>query len=102
MRVLEFPVRIAGEQLATVEQGSPQEAAQVAQAVVSTVLRERLLAPDFGIMDPVGVGVHASEVVAAMAICEPDLVVLDVEVSGPVDSRQSVSVSVEWGDDSGV
>lgn len=99
MRVLEFPVRIAGEAFATVEQGSAQEASQVARAVVSTTLRERPLAPDFGVMDPVGVGVHASEVVAAMAICEPDLVVLDVKVSGPVDSRQHVSVSVEWGED---
>ena len=96
MRVLAHPFRLDGSgSFATVPQGSPAQAQQVAVAVVSTILGERDLAPDFGIFDPVAVGLSSAEVVAAMAICEPDLTVTGVDIS-QLGDRQSVSVSVVW------
>lgn len=96
MRVLGFPLRIASGGFQTVEQWSQAEAAMIAGAVVSTVLRERPLAPDFGCMDPVGVGVSTAEVAAAIAIGEPDLEVLGVDVAPVAESRLPVRVSVQW------
>jgi len=96
MRVLSFPLRIASGGFATVEQWSPAEATMIAGAVVATSLRERPLAPDFGVMDPVGVGVSAAEAAAAVALGEPDLEVIGVTVSPTVESRQPVQVSVRW------
>lgn len=96
MRVLAHPFRLDGSgAFATVTQGGAAQAQQIGVAVVSTTLGERDLAPDFGIFDPVGVGVSRAEVVAAMAICEPDLDVLDVTTSQTGD-RQAVSVTVAW------
>lgn len=97
MRVFSHPLRIDPDgSFATVEQGSARQAQQVAIAVVSTSLRERPLAPDFGVMDPVGVGVSAAEAAAAVALGEPDLEVIGVTVSPTVESRQPVQVSVRW------
>ena len=96
MRVLAFPLRISSGTFATVEQWSPGEATMIAAAIVATRLRERPLAPDFGVMDPIGVGVSGAEVAAAIALGEPDLEVLGVEVAATADARQPVSVSVRW------
>lgn len=96
MRVLAFPLRIVSGSFATVEQWSPAEASMIAGAVVSTSLRERPLAPDFGVMDPIGVGVSAAEVAAAVALGEPDLEVIGVDVAPVAESRLPVRVSVQW------
>jgi hypothetical protein len=96
MRVLAFPLRIASGSFATVEQWSPAEATMIAGSVVATRLRERPLAPDFGCMDPIGVGVSAAEVSAAIALSEPDLEVIGVVVAPTAESRQPVQVSVRW------
>jgi len=94
-RVLAFPVRIEGGAFATVEQGGSRDAVSLARAIVAIGLRERALAPDFGVMDRIGQGVSASEVVAAVVLCEPDLQVVEVSVSQRGD-RQAVNVSVAW------
>lgn len=95
MRVLAHPFRLDGSgAVATVEQGSLIHAAQLAQAVVATVVGERELAPDFGIPDPTGRGVSVEGIVAAIGICEPDLTVVSVEVDG--GEQQDVSITVAW------
>lgn len=99
MRVLAHPLRVHGGQFATVEQGSPRHLQQLAAAIVSTRLGERPLAPDVGIVDPAGVGLSESEVVAALAVAEPDVQVLNVTISGPTAGRQQVAVTVAWADD---
>lgn len=95
MRVLAFPLRIESGAFSTVEQGSGVQAQQLAQMIVGTILRERELAPDFGVFDPVGVGVSKAEMVAAVDLCEPDLRVTDVSVA-QTGGRQDVRVSVVW------
>ncbi len=100
MRVFSHPLRIDPDgSFATVEQGSLQQAQQLAIGIVSTFLSERPLAPDFGIFDPVAVGITRAEVAAAVDLCEPDLTVVDMAINGPTDSRQSVAVTVAWLDD---
>jgi hypothetical protein len=95
MRVLSFPLRIEGEAFSSIEQDSDRQAQQLAQMIVGTRLRERPLAPDFGTFDPVGVGVSGSEMVAAVALSEPDLEVVEVAVSRDGD-REKASITVRW------
>lgn len=98
MRVLAHPLRLDGSgSFATVEQSSVANAQQLAVCVASTVLGERELAPDFGVFDPVAVGVSRAEVTAAMALCAPDVTVVDVQTK-VADGRQAVQVSVRWAD----
>ena len=100
MKVLAHPLRLDGNgSFAVVEQGGPPQAQQLALAIHSTFTQERPLAPDFGIVDPVGTGLTAGEVRAAVALCEPDLTVLDVTITGPTDHRQRVVVTVAWADE---
>ena len=96
MRVFAHPLRLDGDgHIATVEQGSAVHAQQLTIAIVSTHLGERALAPDFGIFDPVAVGTSRAEIVAAVDLCEPDLMVTGVEFS-QTEGRQAVSVTVAW------
>lgn len=96
MRALAHPLRLDSEgAFATVEQGGAREARQLAAGIVSTTLGERPLAPDMGIFDPVTVGLSRGEVVAAIGLGEPDLVVVDVAI-GRAGDRQSVAVTVAW------
>ena len=96
MRVFSHPLRLDGDgAFATIEQDSLDQAQQLAIGIVSTFLGERLLAPDFGIFDPVAVGTSIAEVTAAVDLCEPDLTVLGVEVTQS-GGRQAVDVTVAW------
>jgi phage baseplate assembly protein W len=100
MRVFSHPLRVDNDgAVATVEQGSVVQAQQLAIGIVSTFLGERPLAPDFGIFDPVAVGLSSAEVVAAVDLCEPDLTVTGVEIADTEDLRQAVTVTVAWDDD---
>jgi len=99
MRVFAHPLRLDGDgAFTTVEQGSDRQAQQLAIGIVSTFLGERPLAPDFGIFDPVAVGVSRAEVVAAIDLAEPDLTVVDVTVADTQDLTQRVAVTVAWDD----
>lgn len=96
MKVLAFPLRLGADgAFASVEQGSAAQAEQLARVVLCTVVGERALAPDFGLLDRVGVGLSAGEVRAAVALCEPGVVVDSVTV-GVRGDRQRVEVSVGW------
>ena len=100
MAVLAHPLRLDGNgRMAVVQQGSAAQAAQLAVAICSTFTQERPLAPDFGIVDPVGTGLNAGEIRAAVALGEPDLTVTDVTITGPTDHRQTVVVTVAWADE---
>lgn len=100
MRVFAHPLRLDNDgAIATVEQWSVQQASQVALAIVSTPLGERSLAPDFGLPDPVGVGISQDTVIAAMDLCEPDLELDDVQIQEVgADGTQEVRMTVFWRD----
>lgn len=98
MRVFAHPLRIdAAGGFSTVEQGSAAQAGQLVQAILSTITGERLLAPDFGVADPSGVGCSADALLAAVALCEPDVEVVGLDVKPPdVTGQQNIAVSVQW------
>jgi hypothetical protein len=97
MRVLAHPFRLdSSGRVATVEQWSGAQRDQLVLAIVSTCRGERTLAPVFGIADPVGRVLGADEVRAAVELCEPDIRVTGVEVTGPTGSRVGVKVSTVW------
>lgn len=102
MRVFAHPLRIdAAGGFSTVEQGSPEQAGQLVQAILSTVTGERTLAPDFGVSDPVGVGSSADAMLAAIALCEPDVEIVEMNVGAPDPSNlQQIAVSVSWREES--
>lgn len=96
-RVFSHPFRLDGSgAVATVEQWSLQQAQEVGAAIVATTIGERVLAPVFGITDPVIAGVEYDQVAAAVDLCEPDLQLLSATFDGPTDSRQVVTLTVAW------
>lgn len=100
MKVLTHPFRIdPNGAVVTVVQGSDAQARQITEAVVSTRLSERVLAPDFGTSDPTSRGVDTDEVWTAVELCEPDLLVTDVAVTTLADGTQDVLVSAVWRED---
>lgn len=96
-RVLAHPVSVdSAGNFATVEQGSPGHAAQVAGHVLACIQGERPLAPAYGLPDPVGVGVDESAIVAVLDDCEPDIEVDTVDVTANVDGSALVELEVTW------
>ena len=95
MRVLSHPFRFdpAGA-VVTVDQAAPRAAAELAAAVLSTQAGERGLAPEWGMPDPVGRSLSTQMIGSVIEYCEPDLVVVDVEVEG-YDTVQC-RVNVQW------
>lgn len=103
MRVIAHPFRLDGSgRVATVEQWGDARRDQLVTAIVSTARGERTLAPVFGLADPVGRVLGVDEVRAAVELCEPDIRVTGVDVSGPSGSRVAVKVSTIWRADEAV
>ena len=97
MRVFAHPFRVtAAGAVATVEQGSAEEARQVLQAILSIPRGTRALGPDWGVDDPAGAGVSERQVRSAVALCEPDLQVTAVTVEATAGGRQRVLVAATW------
>lgn len=89
--MIAFPIRFDGSgHLATVADYSPQAARQLTHGVVATRPGERPLAPAYGTPDPSD-GVDPGIVGALVALCEPELSVRAVTVSG-----QQADVDAEW------
>lgn len=84
---------------ATLTPGSPEHAAQLAGHVVSTQPGQRGLAPAFGLPDPAGGPLDPSQVSAALALCAPDLDIIDVTVAPTPDGHVGVTITVDWAGD---
>lgn len=99
---LSHPFRLtAAGSAATVAQGTPAHAAQLAGHVVSVTPGERGLAPLFGLTPQAGGLVDPGAVVAAITTCAPDLRVLGVTVTDALDGQVDIGLSVDFdeGDD---
>lgn len=94
---LSHPFRLdAAGQAATVIEGSPRHAAELAGHVLACIAGERPLAPDYGMPDPTGVGMNAASVAAIVGACEPELEVTGVTITDRNDGSQTVAVDVNW------
>lgn len=97
MRTISHPIRLdSAGALVTIEEGSERQAAELAGVVVATTAGERGLAPGYGLPDPVGTGVSAGIVAAAVVRCEPDLTVTAATASGDETGQTTVALSVTW------
>ena len=57
---------------------------------------ERGLAPSYGLTDPSGGGVDGEQVAGLIELCEPDLAVVSVDVTGDGSGYVTVKTNVEW------
>lgn len=100
MRVISHPFRVdSNGRVVTVEQYSPRQAAELTGAVIATVAGERGLAPEYGLKDPIGLGVDGEQVAATVEFCEPDVAVLAVDVAGDSEGFITVKTNVEWAEE---
>jgi hypothetical protein len=84
-QVFALPFRVVGGRVATVEGDSDSGHAQEIAVLCSTLKGERVLVPDYGISDPVGVGLDLAEINACLALYGPGVTVdsLDVDWVDP-------------------
>lgn len=94
---LSHPFRLdANGQVATVPEGSPRHAAELAGHVLACIVGERPLAPDYGMPDPSGIGMDSATVAAIVSTCEPELEVTGVTVTDDNAGGSTISVAVNW------
>lgn len=80
----------------TVDPHSRSAAAQLALHVIACAHGERPLAPGYGLPDPLASGVSEGGLRAALAICEPEIDLVRVDVTATDPGRVAVRVDVEW------
>lgn len=96
MRLLSHPFRLtqAGD-VATVEDGTEDAAAEALAVLVLTRKGERELVPDFGISDPIAQGLNLAEVAVGVLDYGPaGVTVEDVTVTYPTDTLERVELTI--------
>jgi hypothetical protein len=95
--VLAHPFRLAGSNVATVDDDSEAGARQEIAVLVTTQLGERLMVPDYGVTDPTfGSGLDLAEVNAGLSEFGPDGVVVTGYSAGLPDDRGVAAVTLEF------
>lgn len=96
MRLLSYPFRLtpAGD-VATVEDGTEDAAAEDLAILILTRKGERTLVPDYGITDPTFQSLNLAEVAVGVADYGPDGVTVDdVTVTYPSDTLERIELTV--------
>lgn len=96
MRLLSYPFRLtlAGD-VATVEDGTEDAAAEALAVLILTRKGERDLVPDFGISDPVAQGLNLAEVAVGVLDYGPaGVTVEDVTVTYPSDTLERIELTI--------
>lgn len=83
-RVLAHPFRLAGAEVAKVEDGSDEGLGQLVAVLVTTRRGERPMVPAFGVSDPVFDSYSVAEVNAALSMFGP-AVQVDEIAHAPID-----------------
>ena len=92
--VFAHPFTVVGGRIATVESESDLGYAQEIAVLCSTLKGERVLVPDYGLTDSVGVGIDVADVNAGLALYGPaGLAVSGLEVTYPGDGVQAATLS---------
>lgn len=100
MKTFSHPFRLdTSGSVATVDEGSTLQAAQLAGHVCSTMPGERPLAPLFGLDEQTGGQVDVNAVYTALATCTPELDVTGVTVTQAADGLVDIALDVSWDDD---
>lgn len=91
--MLSFPLRLAPNgALATVEQASPDGAAEELAQLILTRRGERPLVPAYGLEDPVAAGVDAGELAALVELFGPPVTLLDVGLEPASETTAALQV----------
>lgn len=92
--MISHPMRLdSAGAVVTMPDGSDRAAAELAGHVISCMAGERPLAPPYGMPDD---GINGERVAGVIALCEPEIEVVDVEVTDAGHGRVAVRVSVDW------
>jgi hypothetical protein len=94
MRLLSHPFRLtpAGD-VATVEDGTEDAAAEQAAILILTRKGERTLVPDYGVTDPVFSSLNVAEVAVGLTDYGPQGVALEgIEVTYPTNTLERVEL----------
>lgn len=96
MRLLSYPFRItAAGDVATVEDGTEDAAAEDLAVLILTRKGERTLVPDYGITDPTFQSLNLAEVAVGVAdYGPPGVTVDDVTVTYPSDTLERIELTV--------
>lgn len=96
MRLLSHPFRLtpAGD-VATVEEGTEDAAAEALAVLILTRKGERELVPDYGISDPIAQGLNLAEVaVGLLDYGPPGVTIEDVTVTYPTDTLERLELTI--------
>lgn len=94
---LAWPFRMAGSQLATVEQDSIEDVRQNVRSFLHTTRGERSLSPDFGLDDPTfGPGLNTALLEAEIEDAEAGRATVEV-VAAPITGSGRMAVDVHVG-----
>ena len=103
MDVLAFPFSFtANGRAALVAQDSDAHMAQQISQFVQTRLGELLLAPAYGLVDPIFRGIDSNEIVAGVAVFHPKIRIVNIDNEFATEGTQSLNISYERQDDSQV
>lgn len=96
MRLLSYPFRLApGGEVATVEEGTEDAAAEALAVLCLTRKGERTLVPDFGVTDPTHHRLSLGEVAVGLLDYGPDGVTVEaIEVTYPSDTLERVELTI--------
>lgn len=95
-RLLSYPFRVGPSGTAvTVEQGSDRAHGEELAVLVLTRLGERILAPDYGVDDPIFDELRLEDVSAGVAMFGPPVDVAELETVFTDDRTQEVRLGYE-------
>jgi len=96
MRLLSHPFRLTpGGDVATVEDGTEDAAAEALAVLVLTRKGERELVPDFGVTDPTAQGLNLAELAVGLIDYGPSgVTVEEVTVTYPTDTLERVELTI--------
>lgn len=96
MQLLAHPLRIAsGGSFVAVEQDSEQQVNQTLQVLIGTRLGERPMADEYGLPDPVWLGLAPGDINTALEIYGPPAVQVEAVNTWESDGMTEL-VEIEW------
>jgi hypothetical protein len=81
---------------AVIRQGGERHALEIVRHIVACRVGERPLAPEWGLDDPLADGVDEDDVVAAIDLCEPDIVVSGVTLTPREGNALDIVIDAAW------
>lgn len=96
VRLISYPFRLdAPGNVATVEEGSDENNAELIAVLVLTRPGEREMVAEFGVDDPTFDELSIGDVIAGVAMFGPPVTITDIDVRYPTDTSSEVDIAFE-------